>query len=87
MARGNTIVGVYPLDKDAEYEFLDIYGNNTLVISDKKAYVKDSDCRDKICEKMNKISKNGEMIICLPNSLFIRITDKKGGEYDGISGQ
>ena len=55
------------------------------IIKDGKVYVKDSTCRDHICEKMGPISNNGEMIICIPNSLFITIVSDKEGEYDAVS--
>ena len=51
-------------------------GNNTLIIEDGYAYVTDSDCPDKICEQMGKISKPGETIVCLPHKLVVEISDE-----------
>ena len=83
--RNGKIVAEYPLDVNAEYTFDSFYGSNTVVIEDGKVYVKDSTCRDHTCEKMGTISNNGEMIICIPNSLFITIVSEMEGEYDAIS--
>lgn len=82
--QGQKIIGSYSLKEDAEYEVSTFYGSNILVIDDGKAYVKDATCNDHICMKTGKISKNGEMIICLPNELFIEITDGEDGEYDAV---
>ncbi len=83
--RDGKIVAEYPLSEDGEYTYTSFFGNNTIVIKDGKVYVKDSTCRDHICEKMGPISNNGEMIICIPNSLFITIVSDKEGEYDAVS--
>ncbi len=40
-----------------------------------------SNCRDKICVNMKKISKDGEMIVCLPHKVYISI-HKKGAKSD-----
>lgn len=82
--QGQKLIGVYSLKEDAEYEINTFYGANTLVIDNGRAYVKDATCKDHICVKEGKISKKGDMIICLPNELFIEITDGEDGEYDAV---
>lgn len=79
------IIAEYPLSEDGEYEFTSFYGSNTLVIENGTAYVKESTCRDHICEKMGPVSKSGEMIICIPNELFIKIVSGREAEYDAVS--
>ncbi|MBE6748598.1 MAG: NusG domain II-containing protein [Ruminococcaceae bacterium] len=46
---------------------------NTLVIEDGKAFIRDANCPDKICEGHNKISYKGETIVCLPHKVVIEI--------------
>lgn len=48
-------------------------GRNTLVIEDNKAFIKDANCPDKICEGHSKISFKGETIVCLPHKVVIEI--------------
>ena len=48
-------------------------GRNTLVIEDSKAFMKDANCPDKICEGHSKISYKGETIVCLPHKVVIEI--------------
>lgn len=78
------VIGVYSLDKDAEYEIKSFYGSNTLVIKDGKAWVKDSTCPDHLCENKGKVSKLGDTIICLPNAVFITITEGEASELDAV---
>lgn len=82
--QGQKIVGEYSLNIDGEYVFSTLDGSNTLIIMDGKAWVTKSTCKDHICEQTGKISKVGETIICLPNALFITVTDGEESEYDAI---
>ena len=53
-------------------------GTNTLVIENGTAYVENSHCPDKTCEKSGRISYVGESITCLPNRVTVRIVGKDG---------
>lgn len=55
-----------------------------LKVRDGKAFVENSDCPDKVCEKTGKISKNGETIVCIPNRISIDISGES--ENDIIAG-
>ena len=60
-------------------------GRNTLVIEDNKAFMKDANCPDKICEGHNKISYKGETIVCLPHKVVIEIVaDETTDELDAV---
>ena len=79
----------YPLKKDATYELSGSHlGTNTLVIKSGKAYISEANCPDKQCMKQGKISKTGEMLVCLPNRVVVKIIDRKNDEpvIDGVSG-
>lgn len=67
----------YSLKENAE---IDVGGHLTLVIEDGKAYVKDADCPDKVCEHTGRISRVGQMIACLPSGIVITVT----GESDFV---
>ncbi|EEI87356.1 NusG domain II-containing protein [Anaerococcus lactolyticus] len=83
------VIKKLPMDKDTEFKVE--YGGhyNTIVIKDKKAYMKKADCQDQICTHMHPIDKEGQSIICLPHRLFLEVEshgdkkDKKDKE-DGI---
>ncbi len=65
----------YSLNEDGEYKIKTEKGVNILVIKGGKAHFKNSDCPDKTCEKMGKIEKNGESIVCLPNKVIAEVEE------------
>lgn len=76
----------YPLSVNTEVVIeTENNGKNTLVIEDNKAFMKDANCPDKICEGHNKISYKGETIVCLPHKVVIEIiTDDSENELDVV---
>ena len=70
----NKVYGEYPLAKNGEYNIISEKGENILVIKNGAAEFKDSDCPDKTCEAMGKISKLGETIVCLPHKVIAEVT-------------
>lgn len=69
-------VAEYPLSINGKYTLNG--GTNVLVIEDGYAYLVYSECPDKTCVMGNgihgnKISYNGERIVCLPNKVMIEI--------------
>ncbi len=70
--------GRYPLSEDTEVEILTEYGKNVLVISGGVADMTDADCPDGTCVRSSDAYRTGEMIVCLPHRLMIRIEGDKG---------
>lgn len=68
------LVGSYSLETDASFE----YGGLCIVISNGECYVACSDCDDHICEYFGSISKVNETIICVPNSIVIKVVGDSG---------
>lgn len=79
------LYGTFPLKEDMETTVATSYGSNTVVIEQGKAYVREADCPDKICAGMPKISRDGEIICCLPHRLFLTVRKKRDGGYDAIT--
>lgn len=79
----------YPLKKDGVY-LIDYshLGTNKLVIKDGEAYIEEASCPDKQCVKQGRIRKTGEMLVCLPNRVVVKIVDENEEEpiIDGVSG-
>lgn len=48
-------------------------------------WLKDSPCPYKICEKMGKISRAGEMIVCVPNQIVVRILPQNTDDLDATT--
>ena len=72
----------YPLDDNIEVKLETEDGYNILKIEDGKADVISADCYSNDCVHQKKISKNGEMIVCLPHKLVIEITSHEASEND-----
>ena len=58
------------------------FGYNNIVIENGKVSVTESDCSDQLEIKAGTIFRSGEMLVCLPNRLVIRI--EGGKEVDGL---
>jgi hypothetical protein len=77
---------IYPIAENRRVAVAGPLGNTIVVISDGKAYVEDSPCRDKICIQMGRISKPGQWIACLPNRVMVRVGGGgDGGKPDDVS--
>ena len=84
----NKLVGQYVLKKDYENEFTikSNEGYNTVKIKNNKIWIEDTDCPDKYCKLQGQISGVGQVIVCLPNKLLIKIVgNEKDREVDFIA--
>ena len=74
----NKLVGEYVLTDDYK-DVVNIEsetGYNIMHIENGQIWIHEASCPDKICIYQGKISKNGEMIVCIPNRMFIKIVDE-----------
>ena len=72
---------VETLDLQKERAFKINGGTNTVQIENGKVKMAAANCPDQICVHHNKISRNKETIICLPDKVVITI---ENGEDSGI---
>jgi len=64
------------------------HGHNIIYIHDGGVQIVESDCRDHICVDTGFIDKNGQMIVCLPHKLYVKIVsgnEKDKDEIDAVS--
>lgn len=73
----------YALDKSQQIPIF-IEGNmtNLIVIEDGKVFMKQATCPDQICVKHKPIQKDKEMIICLPNQVFVEVVSEDKTDVD-----
>ena len=69
ISKDNEIVFEGSLNKNAEIKL----EGNTVKIEDGFVFVESATCKNQICVKHKKISKEKESIVCLPNSLLVEI--------------
>lgn len=77
--------GRYSL-REKETKVLDIktnFGQNTIEIAGGGVRVLDADCPDKLEVKAGRIDSAGEMLVCLPNRMIVRIEGER--EVDGVA--
>lgn len=58
------------------------------VASDGRARIKESDCPDKVCVRTGWIANPGQVIVCLPNKIVVRVEggpQDTGTSLDGIA--
>ena len=79
------VYGVYPLNQEQEINVISSYGKNTVLIEQNTAHVAEADCPDRICEGMQKISREGEVICCLPHRLFLTVRGGENAGYDAVA--
>jgi hypothetical protein len=59
-------------------------GETTIMVKDNKAWIYNSPCPDHLCMKMGKISRKGEIVVCVPNRVILTITGS--GESNSLDG-
>ena len=90
--RSNSEASTVVITKNGElFESCSLYenktvntGSNTIVIENGEVYMGSADCRNHICIREGRISKAGQIIICMPNRIVVEI---KGGDeaYDAVT--
>lgn len=77
---------VLNLNEDTVYEYENDKGyTNTVSISEGKVRMTDANCPDGLCVHQGIISKDGEMIVCLPHGLVVEIESTEEAEADIIA--
>ena len=75
----------FKLDSETEKIIeIDNIVHNTIEIKGEKVRVINSTCYDHICENVGYISKSGELIVCMPNRLLVKIIGENKAELDAV---
>ena len=60
-------------------------GETRIHVEDGRVWVTKAPCPHKICVKMGKISRSGEIIVCVPNRILIEVEGGEEREIDSIT--
>ena len=60
-------------------------GKTVVIIHDGTVHVSESPCSAKICIKMGEISHVGQLIVCVPNKIVIRVIGDEELPYDAVT--
>ncbi len=78
------VIESYVIDEDF-YKLVEISRNgeeNVIEISEGSVKMLSANCPDKLCMHSHPISKNGEMIVCLPHRVYVRIVSAQEDPVD-----
>ena len=84
---GGEIYGTYCLSEEKEIPIRVENGYNIVSISNGVVRVTEADCPDLLCVKMHSISKENQVICCLPHRVVVRIIEGNEGEEDWIDSE
>ncbi len=71
-----------PLTGQVDYKEIIIQtklGKNVIAIEDETIRMVEADCHDHLCEAFGRQSKPGDIIVCLPNKIYIEV---RGNQED-----
>lgn len=66
----------YPLNENGEHTFTTDYGTNVIQIQDDRVKMLSSTCPNQDCVHVGDIHGSSEMIVCLPNQVYVGIVDE-----------
>ena len=78
------VVASLPLDTDAEYVVDGDY-QNTVTIKDGAAFFSSATCPNNDCVHAGRLMKAGQLAVCLPNGVTLRIVGAEA-DVDAIAG-
>lgn len=62
---------------------IDLDGHNIIVLAGKTARVESADCHDQVCVRTGTLTRAGQVAVCLPNRVVLKIVGETG-EIDAI---
>jgi len=79
-------IASYNLNDERQVKITGSYGGYCLLkIKDGQAFISESTCPIKICQKQGRISETGRSIICAPMRLMFEIMSEQGGSLDAVN--
>ena len=60
---------------------IDLDGHNVIVLSGKTAVMQSADCPDQVCVRTGRLTRAGQVAVCLPHRVILKLT---GTSTDGI---
>lgn len=62
---------------------IDLDGHNVIVLAGKTACVESADCHDQVCVRTGTLTRAGQVTVCLPNRVVLKLVGETG-EIDAI---
>lgn len=62
---------------------IDLDGHNVIVLAGKTARMESADCHDQVCVRIGTLTRAGQVAVCLPNRVILKIVGETS-EIDAI---
>ena len=62
---------------------IDLDGHNVIVLAGKTARMESADCHDQVCVRTGTLTREGQVAVCLPNRVILKIVGETS-EIDAI---
>jgi hypothetical protein len=86
--QGGRVVFTAPLRTDRTVALSGPHGETVVAIHHGRACIVAASCPNKVCMGMGEVSRQGELIACVPNGLLLRVEGDSGDDvrdYDLLS--
>ena len=83
IAVSGQVVHSTPLGQNFRFEAHGPLGKTVVVCQDGYVWVEDSCCPNKLCVKTGKVRTPGQVIVCVPNEVVVRIVG--GSDVDAVA--
>lgn len=82
IVRNAEIIHQYRFDEDFDKEIVvnENGERNVIQIHNGEIRMIEANCPDQLCMHSRSISKNGEMIVCLPHQLYVKVQSENNNE-------
>ncbi len=86
IVRDGEVIEKYVIDKNFSKTVDISYGeyHNTIVIENGEVKMQEANCPDQLCVKSHAISKDGEMIVCLPHKLYVKMVANDSSDASDV---
>ena len=87
IVREGVVIESYIIDQNFSKTIDISYGGyqNTVIIENSEVRMSAANCPDQLCVKSHSISKDGEMIVCLPHRLYVKMVAAEKSDVDIIA--
>lgn len=82
---GDEVVHVLPLEEEARVEVAGPVGVSRVAVAAGRVRVLDSPCVQRICVRRGWLGEVGEVAVCVPNRLVVRVEGEGRRSFDGVS--
>jgi hypothetical protein len=81
--QSSRVIFTAPLRADRTVALPGPHGETVVAIRDGRACIVGASCPNKVCMGMGEVSRQGELIACVPNGLLLHIEGDPGDEVKG----